>query len=359
MVRFAAPFVLLLLVAATAPQALFAQSTADICTPRPPDYRIPDVCQERPRVRAHEPIYAIWQWTESDQDAARLNYSVRYTFFGPECYSRYRAETKNGALMPGKSEAERQALIDEVRNCILGNGVRSEWFVSYTGQFDFYMNSRDSGPVVNRISNPGFHYRRNYRQNHRPEEPRWYGDLGIEHRSNGQTSDPHEQVFDPASGGLRNRAQLEDERGNRAHIDSISQDTNYIVLEAFVQPGEWVDLWLRVKPLYFSNDTAVTWGPRAGQDLQMWDYDRVRLSAAYTFGRRDHRHAERMRVAADWTVGDKGFATDSMNLSLYLPVKVWKVYLPFFFHLHLGPLHTLSDFTREQNSFGVGFLLLE
>jgi hypothetical protein len=361
----------LILAAALPPLPALSQDdeTADrvrLCTPRPSadpdeDYRIPLLCADPPRVRPHEQIYAVYQRAEDDDNAGRLHYSFRYTLFTPNCIARYRAQYDRDDFK-NRTPAEKSALADAVRECLKEYDNRSEWYLMYTGQFDFYWGTRDSGPVVNRVSNPGAHYRRYTAKGLRPAPGgngereihlRWW-DVGVEHRSNGQTTDAYALAPDG-----RYRADLENESGNRAYIDSISQDTNYLSVEAAYEYGERVQFALRVKPFYFSNDTAVTWGPLLGQQVRMQDYDRARFSVEWTFGATSRQRARQRRLDLEWTVGDKALKTDSLNAALYWPATWGDWTIPLYLRAHYGPLQTLSDFTREQASIGAGLLLLE
>lgn len=296
--------------------------------------------ERRPRLRFYEPMYAVYQHTKDDENSFRLHYSFRYTLFAPDCRA-----------AQGKAPSAKTS--GEARRCE-GPFVQDEFYLMYTGEFDFYMGTRDSGPVVNRISNPGAHYRRYYGESR--FNMRWW-DVGFEHKSDGQTTDPDARVSDT---DRRVRAQVEYLAGNHAYFDSISRDTNYMTVEGRFGVGKQMDLWARVKPFYFGNKTDITWGPMADQKVRMSDYDRFRFVLAYALGERkpERELAEQPSVFAEWTVGDKALKTDSFNFGVYLPFRMFGFDIPFFARAHYGPLHTLSDFTKEQSSIGFGLLLL-
>lgn len=309
--------------------------------------RVHPACTPPARVQPHEPIYAVLQKARGDDRAIRLHYSVRYLFLLPDCGGRYRDEM-------GRSNDEAKAT-DAFYACVEDSKPgRREIYAMYTGEFDFYWGSRPSGPVINRISNPGLHYRR-YLGDFAGHGLKWY-DLGVEHRSNGQTTDPL-----AAGATTTYRAEEEYLAGNRAYLDSISQDTNFVVAEVkhnVRSAGEddttadpRVQLYARWKPFYFSNDTAVTWGPRAADNPPIADYDRFRFSLAYRIGRRS-------RFYADWTLGDRLLKTDSLNLGFHFPIKFDDFILPLYFRAHFGPLYALADFTRSDRALGFGILLL-
>ena len=74
------------------------------------------------RFKSYEPNYGIWRFIEGDEDddALTAHYSFRYDFRG-------------------------------------GPGVNL--YLAYTGEFDFYMGTRESAPVINRLNNPAIHLR--------------------------------------------------------------------------------------------------------------------------------------------------------------------------------------------------------
>lgn len=320
---------------------------ARICTPQPPTYRIPAACRVT-RFGIFEPGYAIARKSQNDEKALRLHFSMQYALFIKDCLSAYRA-----APATSRPEAARQA-----RECLRDfESNRHDIFLMYSGEFDFYWTTRPSGPVVNRISNPGGHYRQ-----YRDPTGRWrWWDIGIEHRSDGQTTDPFARITDPTSPNFgRYQAQVEAERGNHAYLDSLSQDTNYLAVEVYHQLDGHTGLATRLKPAYFATNVVAIGGPAGVQSVRMEDYDRLRFTLTYRLGDEhpDERSKEK-RVQVEWTLGDQGLATDSINLNLFLPGSFGGWNIPFFARLHAGPLNTLSDFARSQTSFGVGLFLLE
>ena len=330
---------------------------ARLCAPQRPYYRIPAACTPL-RFSTYEPLYAVKQKTADDESSLRAQYSFRYALFIPDCLSEYGASMRNGeSAMP---DERRKEIAEKARSCLLQYDAHTEFFLSYTGMFDFYMNTRDSGPVVNRISNPGGHYRRTLMFGPRQGINIAWVDVGFEHKSDGQTTNPNDRVTDPTSPNFgRFRAQVEFEQGNHAYIDSISQDTNYVMVSTLVAIGERTDLELRYKPFYVWDKTVITWGPMADQNVKVSDYDRFRFGFSFRVGDEKTRRNDERRFFADWTIGDKALKTDSLDLGLYWPSRVLNLDVPLFVRMHFGPMNTLSDFTREQNSLGIGFLLVQ
>ncbi|WP_028310063.1 hypothetical protein [Derxia gummosa] len=212
----------------------------------------------------------------------------------------------------------------------------AEAFISYTGEFDYYMLSRPSSPVVNRISNPALHLR-------------WYAqgpmldwvDFGLEHSSDGQTIGSRSER-DIA------RAQEEYAAGNHRYFDGISRSMNFVSGEAAFGNEESVLVRTRVK--YFATtDSDITWGPLAGTNTSFRDYDRYRLIV-------EHRFGDLALADVTYRAGDRGFATDSVDVGLSLDQSHA---LPLYLRLHSGPMATLSDYTRSQRMIAVGLRFSE
>ncbi len=331
--------------AAQTPEDLEAERLiSQNCKLAPPAYRISSACAPS-RFRGYEPTYAIYKWTRDDESAVRAHFSFRYLIFTADCIGAYRRTS---------AATDRKKALNDLRECFDGDNRRHEWYLMYTGEFDFYWGTRPSSPVINRINNPGFHYRL-YNEGRRLE---WF-DFGIEHRSDGQTTDARAQVVTPS--GTVNAAELAYQKGDHAYFDTISRATNYLTAETHYLMSRNFDLYARMKFLSFGNETDITWGPLADQNVKMSDYDRFRLILNYTFGgrRADRTRAEQPALTAEWTVGDKALQSDSLNLGFYLPIPTGMGRLPLFARLHLGPMETLSNYTRSQASLGVGLMFLE
>ncbi len=161
-----------------------------------------ELCQKKSRLIAYQPNTAAWEFAHDDDGALEVNYSFRYLLTRPDC-----------SVEKGTDKL----------NCITGWQCRKEWFLSYTGKFDFYMHTRPSGPVVNRMNNPAAHWRI-----HNPALRDWveWVDIGMEHRSNGQTTE-----FDLKDTNGNYIAEQRWNAGDRAYIDGISRSANYFSAE--------------------------------------------------------------------------------------------------------------------------------
>ncbi len=275
-----------------------------------------------PRFRAHEDNFAQVKWTRDNgwvdrfERSLHANFSVKYTL----CGEPYTPRRSREAVDPAGTKRQ-------------NGGGNAEIFVAYTGAFDFYVGERSSDPVINRLNNPGLFWRLPVNR---------FGDgkgdenitLSIEHRSNGQAAE-----VDSDADALRAR-RLYDERV-RPFFDTVSRGSNFVGVN-YEAVHDRLEFGAKLL-LYFTQDSAVRWGPLADQGRRFSDYERVRLRAGYQFG--DDRWLD-----AELRLGDKGPRTASFVLGLEWPVGVFPVYVRY----QNGPMGTLSNYTQRQESIGIG-----
>jgi len=328
-------------------QETLEQKINALCPGKDPEIPIKAGCREGTRFSAYEPNYAVWRHASGDENAIRVHYSFRHLFTAPDCLSAYTRENASAKRQDVSAE-QKKATAEAALECLNSYDSRYQIFLSFTGEFDFYMTTRDSSPVINRVSSPGLHYRR-YTPASGWLQMKWW-DVAVEHKSDGQATDARDKITDPGSANVgQYRAQVEYDKGNHAYLDTISRGTNYVSGETRFLLGEKMDAWARIKFFYFSNDTDVTWGPYANRGPKMSQFDVVRLVFARPFGRD--------AVSVEWTLGTKGLSTDSVNLGVDVP-STWRgVTIPWFIWAHAGPLNTLSDYTRPQKAIGIGLKL--
>jgi outer membrane phospholipase A len=285
------------------------------------------------RFAQHEDSFALWHgmenkgWTRRDQQAVRARYSFKYTLCGQQL-------ARAGAAATGAKDT------DSPSPCPTSGWLyKSELFLAYTGEFDFYAGTRPSGPVINRVSMPGLYLRL-------PASflgGEWDAadglEIGFAHRSNGQvtpTSSPRDARI----------AQEQYTAGNFQYFDTISRGANLFSLAAEkVNLLDCKCLSLRAKlRLYVGNqESAVSWGPRANAVSRFSQYDRFEFNTHY---RINQSHV----VDLQWRLGDRGLATDSFALG-------WEWTLggvPLYLRVHRGPMNTLSNYTQRQDSLGLG-----
>lgn len=271
--------------------------------------------QNYKRLCAFEPNTAIYRKAEDDEDAIRVHYSFRYS------------------LRP------RDHLTGDCET-----GAHGVYF-TYTGEFDFYVfGARPSSPVINRISNPAFHYRNNLATGRSDQTDGWrqsYWGLGLEHRSTGQVTEvtaPEDQA----------RAEQAYQVGDRGFFDGISRGSDYVSLELKFEENHDA-IWIKAKA-YVSKDSSVTWGPLKNSGVSISDYDRARFIYKKTGVGLDDSE-----TVFSWTIGDKGLPTDSFDVDHLLSRK-WAI--PLYVKYHHGPMYVLSDYTRAENFIGIGLKLV-
>lgn len=272
--------------------------------------------------------YALPQWTDGDEWAMEVNYSFKYTLFNCELW----AETP---LLGCKSDDD----------------VRFNFYFKYNGEFDFYADSRESGPVINRTSNPAFHLLFKLKDRKNIE---WF-DIGIEHRSDGQVVDANDKDTDPGSPTFgQYLTQIAYQNDNHKYFDYLSRGANYLSLSVGGKFGNGGKFSLSGKVYDSSEESYITWGELAGEDVKFKDYDLIRLNVSKAF-KLDSLKFPVVTLGAEYTVGLEGFNTDSIDINLITPWRStsgWEI--PILIRAHFGPMDRLSDYTQERNSIGVG-----
>ncbi|WLE95705.1 MAG: hypothetical protein QTN59_13580 [Candidatus Electrothrix communis] len=336
---------------------------------------IKKICHNRPglcdnkksRLTTYQPNYAIFQSTDDDEGSLEAHYSFKYLFGKRHCMPLKPLDDINGG--GGDAENEKKKSKRDVLGCLKDYRDRGELFLKYTGEFDFYAGSRESGPVINRISNPGFHYRDNFENLSFANISMQWVTWGLEHRSNGQVIEADLKVMETSSpdfGKYKAQVELDDE--NHEYFDAISRGANYFSVEGKFNIGEHgdnyekckesfscINLWVSGK-LYINEDSDVYWGDLANTGVKINDYDRVNIVVSDTF----HTNSSfpEIEVGLKWTVGDELLETDSYDINLSFPwIPSDDLKIPFYIKAHFGPMNTLSNYTKDQSSIGFGIKL--
>jgi outer membrane phospholipase A len=262
-----------------------------------------------------------------------MHYSIKYSFCG---------ERLGASAQPVQSRKDPEG----IQFCsALHFPEQWEFFVAYTGEFDFYAGTRDSGPVINRLSMPGLYLRIPYRLPGLNRSDADSIELGVQHRSNGQ-------VTEIAQARDIERVQLAYDQASadasqRHYFDGISRGANFFSL-ALDKRGRWdtlnleLSLRAKVKIYWGKQDSAITWGPLADQGRRFSDYDRLTLIGSASW--------REFTANLEWRLGDLGLRTDSFTLGLQ-----WDLGgVPLYLRAHRGPMNTLSNYAQRQDSVGLG-----
>lgn len=282
-----------------------------------------------------EPLNAnsfIAQSTQGDEAALEVSYSFKYSLYRCDFWD---------------SEEDLLGCSDKP---FFG---KASAYLKYNGEFDFYAGSRASGPVINRVSNPGFHLQFDL------TDKTWVDqvDFGVEHRSNGQVTsanDVDDNLGSPTFG--RTITDIEFERGNHKYFDTISRGADYLSLTARgTTQAETTGYSLSAKYYFGDEESNITWGDQAGADVSFKDYDLWQFGLWREIYFAPVLKLNKIRIGADYTIGERGLATDSIDVTVVLPFKPeigWE--LPVLIKVHYGPMDRLSDYTRSRRSFGIG-----
>jgi hypothetical protein len=317
----------------------------------------PEACARQQRLRSYQPNYAIVQKTEGDEDAIEARLSLRYMLTQPDC--RTLPETRQAMQ---DSDADQLEATRWALGCVRSYASRREWFFAYTGEFDFYLNSRDSNPVIGRLHNPGFHVRQYIPERGDGGRARlaWVN-FAVEHRSNGQAL----EIDTLAELDEAIQAYIDDDH---VYFDQISQSSNYLSIEgryelrlgdlttrpACASSPRCLDFWVQLKAHYFSTGSEVRPVHSVFQSVDIADYDRVRLILSNTFGTR-WSWLDSVELSGEWTIGDEAFDTDSLDVVATFNLDVASRFqVPLYIRGHIGPMGDLSTYTQREKSWGIG-----
>lgn len=262
-------------------------------------YKRPDGSESLCRLEAGDENYLAWGHPTGDENAYRGRVALRYWF---------------------SAKPDRNV------------------YFRFNTEFDWYLATRESGPVIGRTFNPGVIYRHDKDLWIAPL-PSWLAwvDLGVEHRSNGQTTDA---VKDAA------RARQADATGDHRFFDSLSRSSNFASIEAMTQPHARAELYAKLKFWYRDREHQVTWGELANDPVNIEDFDRVRFR--YVWKPFEQRA---FNVDLALTLGDQGLNTRSWDLGVTAGEVLG---VPVYLRGHYGPMSTLANYTKPQRALGIG-----
>ena len=282
-------------------------------------------------------------WAGRDEVALRGRFSFKYTVCGARYVNRATRVTKVTKVTKDTEESH----VPQLRAIEpKAAAEHAELFLSYTGEFDFYANTRDSGPVINRLNNPAINLRIPlnwvYGAKQTLDENKEALDdnitISLEHRSNGQTTEAGTDLG-------TERAQGAYDQRDRAYFDTLSRGANFIGLAVKANNplgmSKDLDLGLKLR-LYLGQDSDVRWGPYLGQRRTIKDYDLLQTTAAW--------QTPVGWLDLSWRVGAAGVKASSLTLGYQVPSTT----IPLYFRYHVGPMNTLSNYTQRQDSFGIG-----
>lgn len=316
---------LLTSLAANQAQAFYAQSAA----PEKQDERCKGVDQDDISSHYFAPYEVnsfMLKETSGDDPASEINVSLRYYFI---------SQTETG---------------DNCKTYHKAMFIGANPFFSYTGKYDFYWwpvrETRPSAPVISRYQNPAVHLRYNVKPDYFLPAGSW-GDIGLEHISNGQ-----------ALTALNNQATIRNAylNNDNAVMDSISRvgAMAALTLEGNIRLGDNSDFALKWYAHRFRQEADVYWGPYANQGVDFNSFQRVKAQWRIKYNGLNLTRLP-WQFSAELNVGALGLSEDSWNFMLNTPFRIDDYEIPLAFTAHRGPMNNLSDYTRAQNTFAFGF----
>lgn len=297
----------------------------------------PDNCETNYRdisqfFAPHEVNSFMFKETGDDEDSSEINISLRYYF-----HSQLKAV--KDAQSSGKKKDCKSVKYERAN--IRGFNP----FFSYTAKFDFYWipsgATRPSGPIVSRYQNPALHFR--YQ---RAKANNWL-DMSFEHISNGQSLVAKDNIT---------LIQLAYMNNNHTIMDSISRVNASIALafEASKSIGNSNVVSLKWYAHRVGQEADIYWGDYAYREVDFDDFQTFKLQWQNRFNS-PFNSALPWQFNVEMNIGRLGIEESSWNLMLNTPFFISAYRLPLAFTLHRGPMNNMSDYTRHQNTFAVGF----
>lgn len=211
-------------------------------------------------------------------------------------------------------------------------------FGSYTGEFDFYFQTRESDPVINRLNNPALHLRLADTASWPQKLTADYIDFAIEHKSDGQTKRIDAENLAEANVAYQS--------GDERYFDDFDMGDNFFSTELKFHRSRQ-SLYIKLKLYPEGKEEEINWGDLAGQQVTIEDFDRWRFLYAA-------RQKNGNQFSAEWTLGDRWFKSDSFNFDYMFNVKNA---LPLYIRYHSGPLETQSNYSYPVDSIAIGIKL--
>lgn len=232
-------------------------------------------------------------------------------------------------------------------------------YLHFTNRFDFYVNTRESSPVITRDEKIGLNI--DFSPFSFIKNTKYFesATFGFTHWSNGQNLTVYEDGYpknepgiDPDNPPVHTVTPQEyldayEDYTNSGYneskyvIDSLSRSRNYFELATSSEVFENTYLGLALKiPVWKDNLEETVHGP-IHPDASFRNYDLGNLSLLYRNGR--------LLTYGQVTMGNSYLKRASYDLGI-----VYELGVPWLLKYHHGPMQRLSDYTREVNTLSFG-----
>lgn len=290
-----------------------------------------------------------------DELALRGQYSLKFSLYDNWCTSRdllfVQDETTGKAQFDFFSDARLNCLIEKSTT----NQPYYEWFFGMTGQFDFYYLTRESDPVINRVSNPGIYWRRYLAADPFERVPSNELIIGLEHRSNGQVRDQY-LAGEPVADVVEDATQAYAE-GDISTLDTLGQSANYLSVtwsQDFIQTGNDMNIGYSVTGKIYLDDYGQQSWDEGNEQLGFSGYDIIYASAKARWLPRTLIAELSMRFGSEIASNQKSFS-DTVATEFTLTKLIYG--LPWQVRFHSGPFEYLAAYSVPSTSVTVGLSL--
>ncbi|OHU91840.1 MULTISPECIES: hypothetical protein [Pseudoalteromonas] len=248
---------------------------------------------------------------------------------------------------------------------------------SFSGEFDFYLGTRNSGPVVGRRYNPGFQLA--WGTAKRDNFIEWR--FSLEHESNGQTSDSLPTLLSLARDNKAQYAQKYPDIDNNYYLhmatETVSRSSDFVAVGGVYRVNPYdvdyndchsifscFDIHLKFRKIWGDAEDMVFWDASKRHD-RLEDYQGTDITFVSQFLLEDRiltllggqsTLSLRYRSGEIWG-GDVGTNnTFDVSFTSHLHI-THEIQLPIIFSYHAGYLEELYKYSEKAHYLRVGFAL--
>ncbi|MDX2370477.1 MAG: phospholipase A [Colwellia sp.] len=242
-------------------------------------------------------------------------------------------------------------------------------FFSYTGEFDFFISSRNSGPVENRRFNPGIHTAFRFDKNAGFMEYR----VSLEHESNGQDVNDNNTLRSQAHNIYQKNISNNITRAKAFDIakESVSRESNFIGLGGVYRfnyndvatidcdsSPSCFDVHFKFRAKSFSVDNPFFWLEADDVVPDITEYQGTKISISNHFGEVNAESGV-SKYGASLTYRTGQFNSNigkrnTFDVSLFYNLKAGNLNIPLMVTYHKGYLSELYQFEKKTSYAMVG-----
>lgn len=296
------------------------------------------------RLRAHEWTNALFDYGRGNDLDGHLDvqYSLKYLFTNPE------------------------KLLECKDSVVTDDCTDFEVSFTFTGEFDFFAGTRESGPVIGRRYNPGVMFQRVYAK---PSGLFAYS-LSVEHESNGQSTNSIESL---RALETEFRELYQDEHPDipdsyylEMATDTISRSTeafwgvgaayrynhNAVGLDECDNDWSCVEFYFKFRESFLDVEDEVFWDPEM-LDASLLEHQGTQISAYSEFD--DGNQFVSLVYRTGEVFGGSPGSKNTFNLSYFYNLPIGSNFkLPLIATYHYGYLEELHRYSYKTSFFSLG-----